>query len=117
MRTIIFVSFFLLLSHLLPAQNIGIGTNTPTEKLHVVGNVKADTAKLTQLNISNALTGQGKVLVSDQNGNGIWTSMKKLVDVASNSGQLLSSVPSVNNTWQFLISTGYTSLSLQAGQK
>lgn len=50
------------------AQNVGIGTNTPLEKLHVAGNIKADTFKANVLKITNN-AGAGKVLVSDSVGN------------------------------------------------
>jgi hypothetical protein len=54
------------------AQNkVGVGTNTPTEKLDVIGNVKADTVKLNVIQMSPA-AGAGKVMVSDANGNGSW---------------------------------------------
>ena len=42
--------------------NIGIGTNDPTDRLHVVGSVK----------IENGTQGAGKVLTSDANGVGTW---------------------------------------------
>jgi hypothetical protein len=54
------------------AQNkVGVGTNTPTEKLDVIGNVKADTVKLNVIQMTPA-AGAGKVMVSDANGNGSW---------------------------------------------
>lgn len=58
-------------SQLFAQSNVGIGTNMPTEKLDVNGNVKADTLKANVLQIApNA--GAGKVFVSDANGNGSW---------------------------------------------
>jgi hypothetical protein len=52
-------------------NNVGLGTNTPTEKLDVIGNVKADTVKTAVLQVApNA--GAGKVFVSDADGNGSW---------------------------------------------
>lgn len=53
------------------AQNVGIGTAAPTEKLHVAGNVKADTIKPDVIKIAaNAAT--GKILTSDPSGNASW---------------------------------------------
>jgi len=52
-------------------QNVGIGTLTPSEKLHVNGNVKADTLKPNALKLTpNAAV--GKVLTSDASGNASW---------------------------------------------
>jgi FG-GAP repeat len=57
------------------AQNIGIGTTNPTEKLEVTGNVKADTVKPAALKfIPNA--GVGKILTSDAVGNAAWADAK-----------------------------------------
>lgn|GEM_PF-6905483 len=44
------------------AQNVGIGTTTPSEKLEVNGSIK----------ITDGLQGNGKVLISDANGKGEW---------------------------------------------
>jgi hypothetical protein len=50
---------------------VGIGTASPTERLHVAGNIRADTAKTNVLKITpNA--GAGKILTSDAAGNASW---------------------------------------------
>jgi hypothetical protein len=70
------VTCLLIVSSLLEAkgQNVGVGTTTPVEKLHVEGNIKADTVKPAAINFSpNA--GAGKILTSDANGNAAWQSM------------------------------------------
>jgi hypothetical protein len=53
------------------AQKIGIGTITPDEKLHVAGNIKADTVKSYALKITTNAAA-GKVLTSDNSGNALW---------------------------------------------
>ncbi len=56
------------------AQNVGIGTNSPAEKLHVTGNIKADTVKPNAIKLlPNA--GSGKVLTSDGSGNASWQAL------------------------------------------
>jgi hypothetical protein len=53
------------------SQNVGVGTTSPTERLHVNGNIRADTAKANVLKITpNA--GDGKILTSDASGNASW---------------------------------------------
>lgn len=71
MKYVFFVSVLLSIHFSFAQQNVGIGTNTPTEKLHVSGNVKADTIKPTAIQLTpNA--GAGKVLTSDATGNASW---------------------------------------------
>jgi hypothetical protein len=53
------------------AQNVGIGTTTPTEKLHVTGNARVDTIKINGLKLTPD-AGAGKVLTSDAAGNASW---------------------------------------------
>jgi hypothetical protein len=52
-------------------SNVGVGTNNPTEKLEVIGNVKADSVKANVVQVTPG-AGAGKVFVSDANGNGSW---------------------------------------------
>ncbi len=55
----------------LSAQNVGIGTTSPSEKLHVAGNIRTDTIKSNAIRFTpNAAV--GKVLTSDANGNASW---------------------------------------------
>ena len=71
-------SSFLFFSCTAIAQNVGIGNSSPTEKLDVTGNIKADTQKVNVLKVlPNA--GVGKVLISDAAGNATWQSSSGLV--------------------------------------
>lgn len=70
------------------AQNVGIGTLTPSEKLDVDGNVKiSGTLKLP----SNS-PGPGKVLTSDAAGNATWQSTVATTPVAISSSGFLGIV-------------------------
>ncbi len=56
------------------AQNVGVGTSSPLEKLHVNGNVRADSLKANALKLPlNAAT--GKVMTSDASGNANWQNL------------------------------------------
>lgn len=70
MRIIVSIICALLMLHV-DAQNVGVGTMAPVEKLHVAGNIKADTVKPAALKIATGAA-QGKVLTSDANGNAVW---------------------------------------------
>ncbi|MGB3078705.1 MAG: FG-GAP repeat protein, partial [Saprospiraceae bacterium] len=62
------------LNILIISQNVGVGTITPTEKLDVEGNLKADTIKPNAVLFApNA--GVGKILTSDGIGNATWENM------------------------------------------
>ena len=66
------------------AQNVGIGTTAPTEKLHVAGNIKADTVKPNAIKLTTG-AGNAKILTSDAAGNGNWESVNVLA-AAGNAG-------------------------------
>ncbi|MBK9983570.1 MAG: FG-GAP repeat protein [Saprospiraceae bacterium] len=71
---LVLLLFSPVLNILITAQNVGIGTITPTEKLDVDGNVKADTLKPNAFKfLPNA--GAGKILTSDGIGNASWENM------------------------------------------
>jgi hypothetical protein len=72
MKKISILSYFLfLIPYFAYSQNVGIGVTAPAEKLHVAGNIKADTIKPNALKlIPNA--GTGKILTSDAAGNANW---------------------------------------------
>ncbi len=71
MKKIVITSLCSLICFLIKAQNVGIGTVIPSEKLHVAGNIKADTLKPNAIKfLPNA--GLGKLLTSDAAGNASW---------------------------------------------
>ena len=71
MKNLIVTCLFVTTSMMAICQNVGIGTASPTEKLHIAGNMKADTVKPGAIKLTpNA--GAGKILTSDANGNASW---------------------------------------------
>ena len=71
MKKLFTVLLFIAAHKMAMAQNVGIGTTTPSEKLQVAGNIKADTVKPNAIKLtSNA--GTGKILTSDATGNANW---------------------------------------------
>ncbi|MGB3005714.1 MAG: FG-GAP repeat protein [Chitinophagaceae bacterium] len=71
MKKLLLVIYVVLVNNNSEAQNVGIGTTVPLQKLHVAGNIKADTL------IPNAVklipnAGVGKILTSDDEGNANW---------------------------------------------
>ncbi|WP_203296403.1 hypothetical protein [Luteirhabdus pelagi] len=87
------------------ATKVGIGTANPTEKLEVHGNIRIAQGKLkmenSTLQLADGTHGEGKVLVSDANGNTSWadmsaTSQQAYADIYSNSNQNLVSWNPVN---------------------
>ena len=71
MKKLIFLFYSTCIGSISFSQNIGIGTNVPVEKLHVAGNIKADTVKPNVLKLAIG-AGAGKVLTSDAVGNASW---------------------------------------------
>jgi len=77
----VWILFSFILSY---GQNIGIGTNTPSEKLHVAGNIKADMAILNSIKMATN-AGAGKILTSDASGNATWqVGLTKITSVWKN---------------------------------
>src|SRR5688572_30122550 len=100
MKYILF-AFLIFVASVTAAQNIGIGTLTPAEKLDIAGNLRADTAKLHNLKLApNA--GIGKVLTSDAAGNASWQintlNFKVLNGISKRSDTLLLGGRLIENT-------------------
>lgn len=71
MKKILITAFAVYTCSAAYTQNVGIGTTSPSEKLHVAGNIKADTLKPNAIKlVPNA--GAGKILTSDAGGNASW---------------------------------------------
>jgi len=95
------------------AQNIGVGTVSPSEKLEVVGNIKADTIKSSGLQLSTA-AGEGKVLTSDGLGNANWVSPTlQLKDIVFKTGAVGSGPVQLGGWYMF---NNYATVSVEAGQ-
>lgn len=95
---IIYLTIACLISmpQLLQAQNVGIGTATPTEKLDVNGNVKISGT----IQIEGGTPGAGKVLTSSSNGTASWSS----AGLVQSSMYIMSDNPADAN----LTANGYT---------
>ena len=106
-------AFLILFSLTATAQNVGIGTNTPSEKLEVIGTLKSDTVKTDLLTIApNA--GTGKVLASDANGNAGWLPGKSIPGTialaGSMNGQAKQNLPTASNVYEFVGPTAIISV-------
>ncbi len=78
-RLIPFLIYLLLASPVLFSQNVGIGTNTPIEKLHVSGNIN-----VTGTIKANGVAGQSsQVLTTNGSGNLAWVNMYEFKNVAT----------------------------------
>lgn len=69
MKIIILIISWLVVCHATNAQNVGLGTISPTAKLHVNGSLK----------ITNGSQGEGKVLTSDAAGLATWKVPEKSI--------------------------------------
>ncbi len=84
-----FMIFFLMTPSFLFAQNVGIGTNTPTEKLHVNGNIN-----VTGTIKANGVAGlNNQVLRTNSSGNLVWDDISDYTYVVSFTQDLTWTVP------------------------
>lgn len=61
MKSLLFVLLCVFSSSYLFSQNVGVGTNTPTEKLEVNGNVKVQNVIASNVNASGFISAGGTV--------------------------------------------------------
>lgn len=87
-------------SHMFVAGNVGVGTSTPTAKLHVEGNVR----------IVDGTQGASKVLTSDSNGNASWQALGSgYVKIASGSASFSDTHSvSANINHDTVVTVGFT---------
>ncbi len=93
------VILLLLVVSKLYAQNVGVGTNTPSEKLQVTGNINLEG----NLKINGVAGQSGQVLVTNDAGNTEWTDI---------SGYKRNSIFTQSGSW--VVPAGVTKISIQA---
>lgn len=97
MRKVYFLLVFVFYTSILSAQNVGIGTAVPSQKLHVAGNFRLDNAFMPGNNAGNV----GEVLVSQ--GAGVAPQWKPIGNVIQ--------VLKANATRTLISSTSFTAIS------
>ena len=70
------------------AQNVGIGTNTPTTKLEVIGKIKTDSLRIA-IGATN-----GFILKTDGAGNATWVDLASLTTTTNTLGNTLNTITS-----------------------
>ncbi|MEP6675362.1 MAG: hypothetical protein ABJA78_09405 [Ferruginibacter sp.] len=117
MKPLLF-ALFIMPSINLAAQNVGIGTATPSEKLHVAGNVKMDTAKANVLKVTTG-AGAKRILQSDATGNATWVNSNTIPGTIAETGNIYdaasASMPVAANVWEFAGAT--TNVTLNGNQR
>jgi hypothetical protein len=124
-KAVIFFCCICSMAFFVQGQSVGIGTTTPSEKLEIIGNAKADTLKSNSLKI-HVNAGTGKVLTSDANGVAGWQTapgaLKALNGLSkSNDTVKLGGLISENtllrlNANSFLVTDTGTAISLSISQ-
>jgi hypothetical protein len=108
MKKILSLSFWLLIvCSMTNAQNVGVGTTTPTEKLDVNGNVNVNG----QLKLNGSAGTANQVMMKDASNNPVWGNLSNYQNIAVFDCNNTATSPGANNCTQiWTVPAGVTSI-------